>query len=213
MNMLSRKEREQLQREKDIISKAEELFCKNGFENTSMDDLAREAEYTKRTIYRYFTCKEDLFFAVALRAYRLLLDGIKSRSRSGNTGLEKIRLSYYAYYEFFLKFPQLLQLINSSAMIKSKSADTEVPYRQKYMDFDNLLFKELIQMFFEGKSDGSVRDDLEISQLALSSVFTATGFFQMFSLSGLSFTKHFDLDKDTFVKLTIEMMVDSLRKK
>lgn len=61
------------------------------------------------------------------RAYRLLLKMIKDRCGSDNTGLDKIRLSYCGYYEFFLKFPQLLQLINMSGMIKSKSAGIEVP--------------------------------------------------------------------------------------
>jgi hypothetical protein len=81
------------------------------------------------------------------------------------------------------------------------------------MDFDKQLFEELIKMFLDGKSDGSVRDDMEISQLAFSSVFTAAGFFQMLSLSGNTYTKHFGLDRDSFIKLTIEMMVDSLRKR
>jgi AcrR family transcriptional regulator len=35
-----------------IIASAEELFCRQGYENTSMDDIAKASEYTKRTIYR-----------------------------------------------------------------------------------------------------------------------------------------------------------------
>lgn len=78
LEKLTRREREQLEREKLIITKAEELFCKHGFEKkVSMDDLAKESEFTKRTIYRYFTCKEDLFFAVALRGNQRLYDMIK----------------------------------------------------------------------------------------------------------------------------------------
>jgi AcrR family transcriptional regulator len=213
LSELKRHQREQLEREETIISKAEELFCIYGFEKTSMDELAKVSEYTKRTIYRYFTCKEDLYFAVALKAYKQLWDMIKTASQNGATGFEKIRLSYYAYYEFFCKFPQLLKIINMSSVIKSSLTDIEVPYRQKLMDFDKLLFGSLTQMFFDGKSDGSIRSDLEVSQLAFSSIFMAAGFFQMLSLSGNTYTNHFGLDKEAFIKFTIEMLIDSLRKK
>ncbi len=213
MEKLTRREREQLEREKLIITKAEELFCKHGFEKVSMDDLAKESEFTKRTIYRYFTCKEDLFFAVALRGNERLYDMIKNCSNEGNTGFEKIRLYYYAYYEFFCKYPRLLQLMNMVGVIKSTSTDKDLPFRQKCINFDNRLFEELIQMFLNGKADGSIRSDLDISQLAFSSIFVAAGFFQMLSLSGNTYTQHFDLDKENFIKFTIEMLVDSLRNK
>lgn len=213
MKELTKRQREQLEREEAIVSKAEELFCKHGFEKASMDNLAKECEFTKRTIYRYFTCKEDLFFAIALRGYKRLLDMIKSESQKGNTGLEKIRLSYYTYYDYFCKFPDLVQLTNMGGVIKSSSVGMNVPYREKFTDLDKCLFEELIKMFQEGKIDGSIRSDLEISTLAFSSIFVATGFFQMLSLSGNTYTNHFGLDKEGFIKFTIEMLVDSLKHK
>lgn len=211
MKELTRHEREQFERKESIISKAQELFCKHGFENVSMDNLAKECEFTKRTIYRYFTCKEDLFFSVALRGYIHLFDTIKNESQKGNTGFEKIRLSYYAYYDHFCKFPDLTQLTNMGGVIKSNSIGMIIPYREKFTDLDSCLFEELIKMFHEGKADGSIRSDLEISTLAFSSIFVATGFFQMLSLSGNTYTKHFGLDKEGFIKFTIEMLVDSLK--
>ena len=213
MEELTRRQREQLERKEAIISKAEELFCKHGFEKVSMDLLAKECEFTKRTIYRYFTCKEDLFFAIALKAYNGLFDMIKYESQKGNSGLEKIRLSYYCYYDYFCKFPELLQLINMGGIIKSNSLDIDVPYREEFTALDKCLFEELIKIFHQGKTDGSIRSDLEISTLAFSSIFVATGFFQMISLSGNTFTKHFSLDKDGFIKFTIEMLLDSLKQK
>ncbi|AZV57872.1 TetR/AcrR family transcriptional regulator [Clostridium sp. AWRP] len=213
MKELTRREHEQLERKEAIISKAEELFCKYGFEKVSMDTLAKECEFTKRTIYRYFTCKEDLFFAVALRGYNRLFDMMKNDIQKGTTGFEKIRLSYYTYYDYFCKFPELIQLINMSGIIKSRSVGMNVPYRNKFTDLDKCLFEELIKTFHEGKTDGSIRSDLEISELAFSSVFVVTGFFQLLSLSGNTYTNHFGLDKKQFAKFTIEMLVDFLKNK
>lgn len=43
-----------------IIEAARLLFHKYGFKKVSMDEIAREAGVTKKTIYSYFSSKEDL---------------------------------------------------------------------------------------------------------------------------------------------------------
>ncbi|GKX65302.1 TetR/AcrR family transcriptional regulator [Inconstantimicrobium mannanitabidum] len=213
MELLTKRQRKQLEREDFIVSKAEDLFCTHGFDKVSMDTIAKECNFTKRTIYRYFSCKEDLFFAVALKGYEHFLDHIKKQMANGNTGFEKIRLAYYAYYDFYRNSHQLLQVMNTCAIIKSTSADTELPYHKKLISFDKQVFEGLTTMFDEGKTDGSIRSDLEISQLALSSIFVTTGFFKLLSLSGNTYTTHFNLNGDEFIKFTIEMLLDSLKNK
>ena len=47
---LSRRERERLVRESEIIAAAEKLFIVKGFDNTTMDEIAKAAEFTKRTV-------------------------------------------------------------------------------------------------------------------------------------------------------------------
>lgn len=46
---------------KAIIAAATRLFLKNGFSNTSMDDIARAAKVTKQTVYAHFQNKDTLF--------------------------------------------------------------------------------------------------------------------------------------------------------
>lgn len=211
LNKLTKRERELLEREEAIISKAEELFCKYGFEKVSMDNIAKESEYTKRTVYRYFTSKEELFFAVASKGYNKLFDMLKSQSQQGKTGFEKIRLAYYAYYEYFCKYPELAKLINMAGTVKLSSKDLDKPYRRKFMEVDKSLFEELIKGFQEGKSDGSIRSDLDITHLALSSIYVAVGFFQILSVSGDTYTKYFGLNREEFIKFTIERLLEPVK--
>lgn len=213
MTELTKREREQIERADFIITKAEKLFSKNGVEKVSMDDVAREAEFTKRTIYRYFTCKEDLIFAILLKGNERLLELIKGKCQQGANGFEKARLSSYAYYEYYCRHPYIAQLANIKGYIKAPSSAAIMPYQKKFMDSDRILFKELVGLFEEGKADGSIRSDFDISKLALTSVFLTVGFFQLFSQSGANFTKHFGLDKEDFVKSTIELLSEMLRTK
>jgi len=59
-----------------ILDKSEELFIRNGFEQTSMDMIARACDLSKPTLYKYFSCKHDLLTGVHVRLYELINDAI-----------------------------------------------------------------------------------------------------------------------------------------
>ncbi|WP_374764364.1 TetR/AcrR family transcriptional regulator [Yunchengibacter salinarum] len=46
-----------------ILESAVDLFMENGFEGTSMDEVARRAGVSKQTVYSHFSGKEQLFSA------------------------------------------------------------------------------------------------------------------------------------------------------
>lgn len=46
----------------EIVDAAMAVFAEQGFDATSMDDIARSAGVSRRTIYRYFDTKDDLLF-------------------------------------------------------------------------------------------------------------------------------------------------------
>ena len=56
-----------------ILAAAERLFAEKGTDKTTMDDIAREAEYSKATLYVYFQSKEEIINAILLSGMVLLL--------------------------------------------------------------------------------------------------------------------------------------------
>jgi hypothetical protein len=44
----------------NILKKAGEIFLRLGFKSVTMDDIAKELAISKKTIYKYFTNKEEL---------------------------------------------------------------------------------------------------------------------------------------------------------
>ena len=56
-------------RKDDIITAATELFRTKGFDNTSMDDIAKQAKISMTTFYKHFKDKEGLFFECADRVF------------------------------------------------------------------------------------------------------------------------------------------------
>ncbi len=64
--ILSRKEREQLRRRRHIIDTAMKLFNKEGYQNVSMHEIARQSEFAIATLYKFFKNKEELYKAIIL---------------------------------------------------------------------------------------------------------------------------------------------------
>lgn len=54
----------QTEKQRQIVDAACRLFTEQGYEVTSMDKVAAEANVSKRTVYSYFESKEDLFCSV-----------------------------------------------------------------------------------------------------------------------------------------------------
>ncbi len=48
-----------------VVDGAREVFLKDGFEGASVDDIARAAQVSKATLYKYFPDKRRLFMEVA----------------------------------------------------------------------------------------------------------------------------------------------------
>ncbi|RYZ93155.1 MAG: TetR family transcriptional regulator [Moraxellaceae bacterium] len=63
------------QKRMQILDAAEELFHSVGVDNTSMDQLALQAQVSKRTVYNHFATKDVLFQAILQRMFDKLSQG------------------------------------------------------------------------------------------------------------------------------------------
>ena len=52
------------EKKQELIKTSFELFMKNGYEDTSIQDIMNAANISKGAMYHYFTCKEDILDAV-----------------------------------------------------------------------------------------------------------------------------------------------------
>ncbi len=75
----ARKEREKAQRREDIQTAAMHLFFDQGFERTTMDQIAEKAELSKGTLYLYFSSKAELYISLVLEGFNMLADRLGKR--------------------------------------------------------------------------------------------------------------------------------------
>lgn len=72
MEKINPKDKRKITNRNDIIDGAEKLFFNKGYENSTMDEIAKESGFTKRTLYSYFTSKEEIYQQIMLRGYDII---------------------------------------------------------------------------------------------------------------------------------------------
>lgn len=107
-----RKAWEREQRINRLIDIVQELFFTHGYDGTTVEDIARAAGYTKRSIYLYFKDRDDLFLAVAQRSLMLFKASIENAQdqTGGNHDLRIINIGR-AFYRFSLEHPEHFNIL------------------------------------------------------------------------------------------------------
>jgi AcrR family transcriptional regulator len=158
MGISERKQREKEQRKKEILDAAERLFFLRGYEAVSMDEIAREVELNKATLYLYFQNKEALFAAVVLRGIAILEEKYRACMEEQVTGIAKVALLGQAYYRFSEEHPDYLRLIKfygTERFSKENPCTAEIG---KGYGTCRLILRDAVQ---EGIDDGTIRADLD----------------------------------------------------
>jgi AcrR family transcriptional regulator len=108
------------------IRAAEELFKRVGFRAVTMEEVAREANVAKATLYSFFRNKDELYLAVCQRIARLLRGAVEQALASGGTSLDA-RLECAIIAKHRLVFTQeLLSFKDATAQEIFTQLDTQI---------------------------------------------------------------------------------------
>jgi TetR/AcrR family transcriptional regulator, transcriptional repressor for nem operon len=77
--------------EEDVLQRAMELFWKQGFQGTSMDELVHHLGISRASLYSTFGNKEDLFRRVLKRYQRQNLDAVRRFLADQPSALQGLR--------------------------------------------------------------------------------------------------------------------------
>ena len=83
----SLRERKRAKTRRALIDAAVELFDRQGYEQTTVAQIAAAAEISTRTFFSYFASKEDLLFPDSQARVQAVLDAIGQR-RPGDRPVE-----------------------------------------------------------------------------------------------------------------------------
>ena len=170
MGAEERRKKEKYIRRNDIIEAAERVFFTKGYMTSTMDDVASEAEFSKRTLYVYFNSKEQLYFEIMIRGYKLLLSELKEdlQQESVKSALDKVRQIADTLYRFDREHTDYFNAI--------------MDYENREIDFQNSIPDEsrdecyaigeeilgyLTEALEEGIQDKLLKPELKVRKTAL----------------------------------------------
>jgi AcrR family transcriptional regulator len=125
MGIQERKKRERERRRQQIAVAAKRIFSLKGFNKTTMEDIAKEAELSAGTLYLYFKNKNELFASLSLKVLQYLNIRLKHVSRETDKAPRKrMRFLLEAFYDVY-EFDPLIVInmfhLQSSEILKNLS--------------------------------------------------------------------------------------------
>lgn len=194
-----------------ILCAAKQLFSEKGEAGTSMDDIAARADYSKSTIYVYFSGKEDIQSHLVLEDMLAIQRGI-ALCLSENAALEPRYFAVCRLLETLSRLdPQFLSRVLGSISVDEGDFN-RLPVLKQIYDVGEQTNRLIERMFSEAIAAGEANADLEPVQAGL--VFWSS----ICSLIAFSankdgyLQKNFAMSSEAFLEYGLRLLLRSVRK-
>ncbi len=201
----------------NILDVAENLFVKNGYRKTSMDDIAAEAQFSKATIYRYFDGKLDILIRIVKDSMNEYSDKMTNIIKENISAEQKIKKIIHSILSYFQKKKNLARvfLVERDLMKKFVSVEKgghffhhlkkkKVPEDLEVLFED--IFNQMCRVIKEGISSGEFRktDPREATFLLNSMV-------RGFHFQGFNERKDYSIERNT--ELISDIFINGIKRK
>jgi TetR/AcrR family fatty acid metabolism transcriptional regulator len=139
-----------------IVDAALKVFARNGFYNSRVSDIAREAGIASGTIYLYFKTKDEILVTLFREKMAAWVARVRREIASENDALAKIRRLVALHFRVLEQHPDLAEVV-------------QVELRQGHKFFRGASAHEVSAYFAliasvleEGIAAGQVRKDLPV---------------------------------------------------
>lgn len=178
MGVKERRLRERIKRNNQIVDAAEVVIFSKGIHKATMEDIAKQAELGKGTLYGYYKSKADILLAINERALRKLGEMFAEASGESDTGAQKVKAIGKAYIRFAYEYPEYYSFI-SFFEAGNMEVDAEESAKNAYR-----ANCELVDAIKCGVQDGSIRSDLNPEAVSKCLWAMCTGIVQLVHVKG-----------------------------
>ncbi len=91
------------ERREDLLKVARRVFADRGFQATTMDDIAKEAGFTKPILYQYFESKIELYRELVNQTASKLLASLREAVDAVDSPRAKIEVAFRVYFEMVVE--------------------------------------------------------------------------------------------------------------
>ena len=137
-----------------ILLKSHELFNRYGIRSVSMDDIAAELAMSKKTLYQYYTDKDELVTAV----FSVVMDHNRIQCTVNKEKAEN------AVHEVFMAFDMVQEMFANMNIAVLYDMEKYHPVCfKKYLEYKNGFMYQMIRSNIErGVKEELYRDDIDV---------------------------------------------------
>jgi len=138
MSTSSRRNKEFIEREMLFVNNAREILKTQGLNALTMEHVAEISHYSKGTIYKHFTCKEDLYCALTTVSLNYLLQLCITAKKYPGRPREQFIALLIAYRLYSERYPREFNLV-AAARSADRYEKASSKFRQKHEELQSKL--------------------------------------------------------------------------
>ena len=177
-----------------ILDAAIREFATEGFGGARVDAIAARAKINKRMLYHYFGNKEDLYLAVLEETYRGIRVAERKLHLEDLPPEEGMRRLVTFTWEYFLKHPEFLSLLNTENMMRAR----HLKRSKRIQELHSPLIGLIDELLARGARQGRFRSGVDPVQLYVT--IASLGFFYLANRWTLSTIFGRDLNANVALK-------------
>ena len=190
----------------NIVSAAKELFETKGIDKTTMDDIAKMADYSKSTIYVYFKSKEDIYNTI-VRDYLDILIGELDICISEDKDFEE---SYYGLCDCLVRFEERYPEYYASLMGEEQMTNSRKKGNLSDYETGEKLAQMIRKLLEKGISHKNIRNDLELKPTILYVWSAISGIIQVAQRQRDDLDTRLNMNKEEYLKFSFKTFYESL---
>ncbi|MDE8735119.1 TetR/AcrR family transcriptional regulator [Eubacteriales bacterium DFI.9.88] len=192
-----------------IMKAAETLFAEKGYIQTTIDDISKLSEYSRRTIYSYYESKEDILYHIIEKGLVSLKANIETVIKSGKDFVTGYKAICIAMSKYQAECPQSMESVNSA---KATNLDFEnISDTVKHILTLGTEINSMLAGFIEnGKKNGVVREDV-IPLLTVYVLWSSiTSLLDLTQTKGTFIAKQFSISENDFLEYGFKQIINSI---
>ena len=158
--MYSTREKNKITKRKCILEAAIRLFSKKGYQQTSIEELAREAGIGKGTVYSYFQTKKDIVRAFCEDELEFTREELTNNTNPDTPLKQQLMILFMAEFKHLCRNKEFGRLyLQEKVFPREQHTDEDLEMQNRY-------FELLFPIYQKAQERGELSKDLQLLHIS-----------------------------------------------
>ena len=201
----SKKEKLKKFHRNNILTAAKKLFIEKGITLTTMDDIAKVADYSKSTLYVYFRSKDEIYNNIIYENMLLLKHALEDAVQNSNN----VKDCFFTICNTHVSFQEDNPLFFESMLNGTMNKSDDEPLYEKMLELNNAINKIITDFLLDGIQKKQIRPNIDIVQTAFTLWISICGLI-LASYNKKSYIRYMNVDRKSFLEYGFGTLLNSI---